>query len=137
MLLVDGQLFIQKSVRYTELREAKELEFKLQSLAQEFGITMKMEVGYPSWRPNFKDEFLAQVIAVYKRIFADTPHVKAIHAGLECGIIKEKLAKKTPNLKIVSMGPTITNAHSPTEGVHVPSVTSFWKLLVNVVGSFK
>jgi dipeptidase D len=137
VLLVDGQLFVQKSVRYTELNEASELELKLNCLAREFDIKMKMEVGYPSWRPNFNDKFLAQVKNVYKEIHGTEPHVKAIHAGLECGIIKEKLAQKTPDLKIVSMGPTITNAHSPTEGVFVPSVTQFWQLLVKVIGNFK
>jgi dipeptidase D len=137
VLLVDGQLFVQKSVRYTELSEARELELKLDCLAREFNIKMKMEVGYPSWRPNFNDKFLDQVKNIYKSLYGHEPHVKAIHAGLECGIIKEKLAQKTPDLKIVSMGPTITNAHSPTEGVFVPSVTQFWELLVCVVGSFK
>jgi len=66
---------------------------------------------------------------VYKNLYGTEPHVKAIHAGLECGIIKEKF----PEMDMISFGPTIIGAHSPDERVQISTVEKFWNTLVNVL----
>lgn len=81
--------------------------------------------GYPGWAPNVLSPLLAQAKAVHARVFGKEPEVKAIHAGLECGIIGEKY----PGLDVISFGPTIQNAHSPTEQVSTSSVARFWTYL--------
>ena len=58
-------------------------------------------------------------------LFGLEPRIMAIHAGLECGILKSK----RPSLDIISFGPTIRGAHSPTERVDIGTVENFWKLL--------
>ncbi|MCZ6830095.1 MAG: aminoacyl-histidine dipeptidase, partial [Gammaproteobacteria bacterium] len=66
---------------------------------------------------------------LYQELFGATAEVKAIHAGLECGILKSK----SPQLDIISFGPTIRGAHSPTERLEIATVTPFWLLLTELL----
>jgi dipeptidase D len=74
-------------------------------------------------------ELLAVLQRVHERELGSAPAVKAIHAGLECGIIGEKV----PGMDMISFGPQIEFPHSPDERVHVDSVGRFWKLLTAVL----
>jgi len=80
---------------------------------------------YPGWMPNLESNILKVVQKVHKDVFGKEPEMKAIHAGLECGIIGEKY----PGMDMVSFGPWIEHPHSPEERVNIPSVETFWKLL--------
>ena len=66
---------------------------------------------------------------VYAEVLGYEPVIKVIHAGLECGLLK----KIYPNIDMVSIGPTIENAHSPDEKVHIPAVQTYWRLLTKVL----
>jgi dipeptidase D len=66
---------------------------------------------------------------VYKDMYGKTPEIKAIHAGLECGIINERY----PDMDMISFGPTIMGAHSPDERVQISTVSKFWDLLKAVL----
>ena len=81
--------------------------------------------GYPGWKPNMDSELLKVSKKVYKELFGNEAHIKAIHAGLECGI----LGTKYENLDMISFGPTITGAHSPDEKVNIKAVEKFYILL--------
>ena len=72
---------------------------------------------------------LAVLKGVYKDLYGTEPEIKAIHAGLECGIINERY----PDMDMISFGPTIVGAHSPDEKVQISTVDKFWNLLVNVL----
>jgi dipeptidase D len=85
--------------------------------------------GYPGWNPNPASEILNITKTSYIRLFTFEPAVKAIHAGLECGLFLEKY----PYLDMISFGPTILDAHSPSERVNIPSTEKFWKLLLDVL----
>jgi dipeptidase D len=85
--------------------------------------------GYPGWKPNVKSPVLGVLKGVYKDLYGNEPEVKAIHAGLECGIINERY----PDMDMISFGPTIIGAHSPDERVQISTVEKFWNLLVNVL----
>jgi dipeptidase D len=85
--------------------------------------------GYPGWAPNPKSPVLQTCLAVYEREFGTRPVVKAIHAGLECGLIGERF----PGMDMVSMGPQIESPHSPDERVKIPTVASFYRLLKAVL----
>ena len=85
--------------------------------------------GYPGWKPNIKSPVLGVLKCVYKDLYGTEPLVKAIHAGLECGIINERY----PGMDMISFGPTIVGAHSPDEKVQISTVSKFWNLLVNVL----
>ncbi|MFC2115810.1 aminoacyl-histidine dipeptidase [Bacteroidota bacterium] len=85
--------------------------------------------GYPGWKPNPDSEILNITKAAYRDLFKQEPIVRAIHAGLECGLILEKY----PELDMLSFGPTIRGAHTPTERINIDSTEKFWKLLLEVL----
>ncbi len=85
--------------------------------------------GYPAWTPNLKSPLLQRMIDLYRHLFEKEPEVKAVHAGLECGIIGEKY----PDLGMISIGPTIRYPHSPEEKVNIDSVEKFWRLVVEAL----
>lgn len=85
--------------------------------------------GYPGWKPDINSEILKVMKEVYKKKYGAEPEVKAIHAGLECGIIKEKY----PEMDMISFGPTILGAHSPDERVQISTVQKFYDLLLEVL----
>lgn len=95
------------------------------------GFETEQGDGYPGWAPNVKSPLLARAKEVHARLFGKEPSVKAIHAGLECGIISEKI----PGLDVISFGPTIRNAHSPDEEVSVLSVAGFWRYLTAMLAA--
>ena len=98
----------------------------IQALAELAGARIVHALAYPGWEPNLQSELLKKLTEVYKRVFAKDPLVKAIHAGLECGIIGEKY----PSMDMISFGPTIEHPHSPEERVHIGSVEDFWRFLI-------
>ena len=78
---------------------------------------------YPGWKPNPDSPIVRKAIAVYRDLFGSEPAVKAIHAGLECGLLIEKI----PDMDAVSIGPEIRGAHSPEERVQISSVQKFYR----------
>lgn len=103
----------------------KALRDQIRTVADLAGAVVEENDPYPGWKPNLASRLLAVVKAVHLREFGKEPQLKAIHAGLECGIIGEKF----PGMDMVSFGPWIEHPHSPDERVNIPSVESFWKLL--------
>ncbi len=85
--------------------------------------------GYPGWTPRLNSPILELTKTSYRRLFLTDPEVKAIHAGLECGLF----LKKYPELDMISFGPTIKNAHSPDEKLNITSVEKFWYLLLDIL----
>ena len=85
--------------------------------------------GYPGWEPNTDSEILRIAATTYEKLFNTKPEVKAIHAGLECGLFLEKY----PGLDMISIGPTIKGAHSPDERLLISSVGKFWKHLLEIL----
>jgi len=90
---------------------------------------VEARVGYPGWQPDLSSRALTVVSEVYASRWGRPPKVTAIHAGLECGLIGERI----PGMDMVSIGPQIEGAHSPEERVHVPSVARFWDALSEVL----
>jgi dipeptidase D len=95
------------------------------------GAEVKHGDGYPGWKPNIKSPVLSVLQSTYKKLYGSEPEVKAIHAGLECGIINERY----PDMDMISFGPTIVGAHSPDERVKIDTVEKFWDLLKEVLKS--
>jgi dipeptidase D len=90
---------------------------------------VKLEGGYPGWKPNMNSPILKAMSKIYKEMFGNVPEVKAIHAGLECGLI----GGLYPDLDMISFGPTIRFPHSPDEKVNIASVGKFWRFLVETL----
>jgi dipeptidase D len=85
--------------------------------------------GYPGWKPSLKSEILAITRTSYKKLFGKEPLVRAIHAGLECGLIYEKFK----GIDMISFGPSIKGAHTTEEKIEIKTVQMFWDLLTDVL----
>lgn len=85
--------------------------------------------GYPGWQPDMQSKLLKTSMGVFKKLYNKEPEVKAIHAGLECGIF----AGKYPGLDMIAFGPTIQGAHSPDERVNINDVGKFYDLLKGIL----
>ena len=85
--------------------------------------------GYPGWKMNPKSEMLRIARESYVRVFGKEPEIKAIHAGLECGLFSEKY----PGLDMVSFGPTLRGVHSPDEKLLIPTVQMVWDHLLDIM----
>ena len=95
------------------------------------GADVKHSDGYPGWAPDPTSRLLQVSVDSYRKLFATEPKVRAVHAGLECGLFLEKY----PDLEMVSFGPTIRGVHSPDERLEIATVDKFWRLLCDVVKS--
>jgi len=85
--------------------------------------------GYPGWKPDINSDILKVFKSTLNKIYGKEPEVTAIHAGLECGIIKEKY----PDMDMISFGPTMVGVHSPDEKLQISTVPEFYNQLVNVL----
>ena len=97
------------------------------------GAIVKHEGEYPGWAPAAESPVRDACVASYKKLFGVEPKVKAIHAGLECGLFTEKF----PGLDMVSFGPTLRGVHAPGERLDLASLEKFTDLLVDVVKNYK
>lgn len=122
----NGTLEMLVSIRSSVDSAKRALARKVEALASLAGAATVEEGDYPGWKPNMASELLRIVKEVHLRELGHEPEVKAIHAGLETGIIGEKY----PGMDMISFGPQIEFPHSPDERVLIPSVERFWRLLV-------
>jgi dipeptidase D len=90
------------------------------------GVKSSFTGSYPGWKPNPSSPILKEMSELYEKMFNTKPHVRAIHAGLECGL----LGGGYPNMDMISFGPTILNPHSPDERVNIATVEKWWKYLL-------
>jgi dipeptidase D len=95
---------------------------QIRSVARLAGAEATHSDGYPGWKPNLKSPLLARSLEVHRRVHGREATVRAIHAGLECGLLTEKY----PDLDIISYGPDIQGAHSPDERVRIETVARMW-----------
>ena len=111
----------------TEALESQRKRIKIRSEA--FGAVAEQDKAYPGWTPNINSPVLETTTKIYTELLGKDPHICAIHAGLECGVIGEKVN----GMDMVSFGPTIKGPHSPDERVEISSVDKFWDLLLKIL----
>lgn len=121
----NGTLAIQNSTRSSVASEIQAARLRLLALGELAGASATPSDGYPGWKPNLASPLLGVVKAVHRRVLGKDPEVQAIHAGLECGLIGERV----PGMDMISIGPQIESPHSPDERVKIPSVADFWRFL--------
>ena len=117
------------SVRSSVNREKRELVAKLTELAQFHGAAFHDKGEYPAWEYRKESPLRDTMIRVYRDMFGAEPEVVAIHAGLECGLLSEKL----PGLDCVSIGPEMHDIHTSRERLGIASTERTWKFLLEVL----
>jgi dipeptidase D len=118
-------LEIQNTSRSSVASALSATRLRLNAFAELAGASATSSDGYPGWKPDLSSPLLGIVKAVHRRVLGQEPAVQAVHAGLECGLIGEKV----PGMDMISIGPQIEGAHSPDERVKIPSVEEFWRFL--------
>lgn len=121
----DGSLSILISIRSSVASAMRATRRRLRAFADLAGAEVREAEGYPGWKPNLDSPLLATFRQLHQRLVGTDPELKAVHAGLECGVLGEKF----PGMDMISFGPVILGAHSPDERVDVASVGRFYELL--------
>jgi dipeptidase D len=109
---------------------------EISEIAQSVSFVFELggaEVGhtdaYPGWKPDMNSPILSVAKSAFRALYGRDPEVKAIHAGLECGIIGERI----PGMDMVSLGPTLEGVHSPDEKIYIDTVERFWPFLLEIL----
>jgi dipeptidase D len=117
------------SQRSSVASELDEIEHTVGSIFELAGAEVKYSEGYPGWKPNMDSPILKTAKATYQQLYGREPHVKAIHAGLECGIIGQRYQ----GMDMVSFGPTLEGVHSPDEKIYIDTVPKFYEFLLAIL----
>jgi dipeptidase D len=125
----DNQIEVVTSQRSSRESAKEDIVQMVASVFNLAGAEVEHSGGYPGWVPDKNSKILEIASKAYKDLFDLQPQVKAIHAGLECGLFLEKY----PKLDMISFGPTIRGAHSPDEKLDIESTYKFWDLLVEIL----
>ncbi|HSL23062.1 MAG TPA: aminoacyl-histidine dipeptidase [Vicinamibacterales bacterium] len=117
------------SQRSSVASEIREIAQTVRTIMEMGGAEVTQGDGYPGWKPNMDSPILKLAVKTYEQLYSKTPATKAVHAGLECGIIGEKY----PGMDMVSFGPTLEGVHSPDEKIHIDTVPKFWSFLTAIL----
>jgi dipeptidase D len=125
----DGE-FIALNLTRSSVDSAKDATaWKIAAVFHLIDAKVELTGAYPGWKPNMDSPILKVCQDVYNKNFGKIPEIKAIHAGLECGL----LGGVYPNFDMISFGPTIRFPHSPDEKVKIETVKKFWDFLVAIL----
>jgi dipeptidase D len=124
-----GSVKVHTSSRSSVPTALEAVRAKIEAVSDLAGAKIVHLDGYPAWTPNLDSPLLSTMKEIHLRLRGKAPEVKAIHAGLECGIIGEKY----PGMDMISFGPDLKHPHSPDEKVHAGSVERFYALLTAVL----
>ncbi len=122
----NGTIKIQCLLRSSVDSAKLDLENMMQSVFELACAEVIFDGQYPGWKPNPASPILKAMQDIYKKKYGKIPEIKAIHAGLECGL----LGGVYPHWDMISFGPTIRYPHSPDEKVNIKTVQLFWDFLV-------
>ncbi len=126
---IDGRIVVTTSQRSSVASARQHISEVVRAAFELGGATCETGEGYPGWKMNPNSQLLKAARESYVRLFGKEPIVKAIHAGLECGLFSEKY----PHLDMISVGPTLRGVHSPDERLHIPSVQLVWDHLLDIL----
>ncbi|MBO4938910.1 MAG: aminoacyl-histidine dipeptidase [Oscillospiraceae bacterium] len=117
------------SVRSSVNAEKQALLDRLKELAEFHGASYTQMGEYPAWEYKADSRLREIMVETYKQMFGKDPEVLAIHAGLECGLLGEKL----PGLDCVSIGPQMHDIHTSREKLEIASTERTWRFLLEVL----
>ena len=117
------------SVRSSVNAEKQELLAKLREMAEFYGATYTQMGEYPAWEYKADSKLRDVMVNTYTQMYGEAPEVMAIHAGLECGLLGEKI----PGLDCVSIGPQMHDIHTSRERLEIASTERTWKYLLEVL----
>ena len=127
----DREIVLVTSQRSSVASRLSEVVEGVQAVFMLGGASFETSEGYPGWKPNLDSPILTLAKKSYRALYGKEVEVKAIHAGLECGILGERIA----GLDMISFGPTLAGVHSPEERIYLDSVGKYWDFLLAILKS--
>ncbi|AUR47549.1 aminoacyl-histidine dipeptidase [Porphyromonas gingivalis TDC60] len=125
----DDKIYVETSQRSSTSSLISDIANTVASVFELADAKISFRDPYPGWKPNPDSPILKAASESYERIFGRKPAIKAIHAGLECGLFLDKY----PYLDMVSFGPTLRDVHSPVEKIEIKTVQLWWDHLVDIL----
>ena len=125
----EDHFFITTSQRSSVESAKYAAAYRVESCFLLAGADVEHGDGYPGWAPNPESKILKIAVDAYKKLFNKEPIVRAIHSGLECGLIGEKY----PGMDMISYGPTLRGVHSPDERLEIKTVELYWKHTLEIL----
>jgi dipeptidase D len=125
----EDHFFITTSQRSSVESSKYAAAYRVESCFLLAGADVEHGDGYPGWAPNPESKILKIAVDAYKKLFNKEPIVRAIQAGLECGLIGEKY----PGMDMISYGPTLRGVHSPDERLEIKTVELYWKHTLEIL----
>ena len=126
---LDSELRLTFAVRSSVEQEKRDLLLKLREQADFYGAEYTERGNYPAWEYRKDSQLRDLMVATYKKMFNEAPCVVAIHAGLECGLLSEKL----PGLDCVSIGPNMRDIHTSREKLEIASTERTWNFVLELL----
>ncbi len=126
---LEDSIKIVTSQRSSVASEIREIVDSVSSILELGAASVDYSNGYPGWKPDLDSPILKIAKSTYRSLYGKDPEVKAVHAGLECGVIGERF----PGMDMVSFGPTLEGVHSPDERIYIDTVEKFWNFLLEIL----
>ena len=128
-MIGEHQILVTTSQRSSVESRKWDIAHQVEALFRLAGAEVTHGDGYPGWAPNMNSRIMHIASEAYEELYGIKPAIKAIHAGLECGLFLQKY----PHLDMVSFGPTLRDVHSPSERMYIPAVERFWGQLTRTL----
>ena len=125
----DNEILVTTSQRSSVESRKWDIANQVEALFTLAGAAVSHGDGYPGWAPNMDSQIMKIASEAYEELYGVRPAIKAIHAGLECGLFLQKY----PHLDMVSFGPTLQGVHSPSERMFIPAVERYWGQLTRII----
>lgn len=132
VMTLDDKFTMTFAVRSSVNREKRELLDRLQALAEQFGGSYSEMGDYPAWEYKKDSKLRETMVRIFREMYSKDPEVVAIHAGLECGLLSEKL----PGLDCVSIGPDMKDIHTSREKLNIASTARTWEFLLEILKAY-
>ncbi|MBP9596958.1 MAG: M20/M25/M40 family metallo-hydrolase, partial [Fusobacteriaceae bacterium] len=129
----ENSVTLHSAIRSSVLSQKMAMVEVLKTLAKVMNISFTDSAHYPAWQYREHSKIRDIFEKTYEKINGKKPKIKAIHAGLECGLFDEKF----DDIDMISFGPDIRNAHTPEEMVNIASIERVWNYFVEVMKATK
>jgi dipeptidase D len=125
----DKEVEYQSAIRSSVKSLKQDILVASTAVAQAFGAKSETESDYPDWQYDANSKLRTVFEDVYKKMYNVAPEIVAIHAGVECGLFKEKFGE----IDMISFGPNLYDVHTPDEHMSISSVKNSWDYLLEVL----
>ena len=125
----DTEVTLEQSVRSSVESSKDYLIRKIATISASYNAEINVSGNYPGWKYRTKSQLRDHMVSVYEKMYGKKPVLQAIHAGLECGILSDKIE----DLDCISIGPDMQDIHSTKEKLSVKSTANVWEYLKEVL----